>query len=83
MKVFIFNFHTAIDGEFVVSDSFVYSTFKAAIAAFEEWREEEKKYAEENWWEVNDNQLGHFEASLGGDYCNNHTEGTVVEKDLL
>lgn len=83
MKVYVFNWHTASDGEFIVSESQVFKTYEKARESFEVWKCEEKKYAETEGWEIDSDEEGHFEASVWADYCNNHTEGTITEQELL
>ena len=82
MKVFVCTYHTAKDGEFLVAESRVFKTKQEAMDFFNEWRFDEMFFIEEDGWTIDDDSEGHFEAGIFGDYCNNHTEGTVESQEI-
>ena len=82
MKIYVFTFHTAKNGEFLCAESRVYKSEEEAMEVFNEWKREEKQWADEDGWSIDHNDETYFEASKGFDYCNNHTEGFVEEFEV-
>ena len=82
MKVYVFTYHQAVDCEFLGTVNRVFLKREDALKAFNEWREDEMKYVEENEWIIDSDREDHFEACANGRYCTNHTEGFINEYDV-
>lgn len=82
MKVYVFTFHVACDGEFLGTENRVFKKKADAMKAFEEWKKDELVYVERNGWEIGTNTDTHFEAFEDGRYCTDHTEGFINEYEV-
>ena len=82
MKVYVFTFHQAVDGEFLGIDNQVFENREDAIRAFKEWRDDEIKSCDEAGWQIGTDVEDHFEAYLLGYYAGDHSEGFVNEYDI-
>ena len=82
MKIYVFTFHTACEGDYLGTENRVFSTKEEAQKLFNRWKEDEMIYVKRYEWEIGDNTDEHFEAYEEGDYCCNHTEGFINEYEI-
>lgn len=84
MKIYVFTYHAACEGEYLGTENEVFRTKEKALKAFNEWKDDEMEYVKRYEWEIVDNTDEHFEAYdyEKGDYCCNHTEGFINEYEI-
>ena len=80
MKVYLF-FKEIVEDGVEISNTRVFSSRESAIKAFNEWKEEQNLYAEDDCWVVDDDETS-FEAFVDGEFDYNHVIGNVEEKEV-
>ena len=78
-KIYTFVTNKVIDDENLGVRVNVYPTREEAMRVFNDWRDEELKYAERDGWTVAQNGEDWYEAYLDGEYAGNHSEGFIDE----
>ena len=77
MKVYVFVVHAAHECEFYGVRTELYKTHQEAQDAFNRWKDDEMEYVNDYGYDINVDEIDHFEASEYGNYCNEHTEGFI------
>lgn len=83
MKVYVFATSQTIECEVSDTTIKVFAKREDAIAELKKWRDDEMTYACANEWEISIDAPDHFQAYLYGFYCENHSEFSVTELEVL
>lgn len=81
-KIYTFTINQVVYDENLGVKVNVYLTKEKAMKEFNDWRDEELKYAERDGWTVAKNEEGWYEAYLDGEYAGNHSEGFIDEHTI-
>ncbi len=84
MKVYVVNLNVVYDYEEMsgISDVKVFANRKDASDFFSNWKEEEKKIAQEDDWEIEVDDENFFSAYEDGYFARNHSAGCLMEVEL-
>lgn len=80
MNVFVF-FKEIVEDGIEMSNTRIFSNKEKALREFNDWKDEQILYAEEDDWTI-DNGETSFEAFEDGDFYDNHVIGHIEEIEL-